>query len=73
MINALKIAIKDVTDKVMGLAKAVVGMATGHSELREEGQAQLDQAHVEPEAAAVAEEERSSDPEAGRIRRIRQV
>ncbi|MGN6160749.1 MAG: hypothetical protein ACTHOG_03495 [Marmoricola sp.] len=62
MKRAIKIGVKDVSDKLAGVGKGVTGLVTGNRELRDEARAQLDQAHVEPEAAAVdAEEGGASD------------
>lgn len=71
--TAIRIGVKDATDKVMGLGKAVAGMVTADRDLREEGAAQLDQAHVEPEAAAVVGEDQARERESGRLRRLREL
>ena len=69
--RTLKVGLKDVADKIGGLAKDVAGVVTGDRSLREEGQAQLDQAHLEPEGAAVDAEERGRDDAAlPRIRKL---
>lgn len=71
--SALRVGFKDVADKVGGLAKDVAGSVIGDRSLREEGQAQLDQAHVEPEVAAVEAEEHQGHRQDGVLRRVRKL
>lgn len=71
--TALRVGFKDVADKVGGLAKDLTGSVTGDQSRRDEGRAQLDQAHVEPETAAVEAEEGRGHQQDGVLRRVRKL
>lgn len=70
--SAIRVGFKNVADKLGGLAKDIAGSIIGDQSLHEEGLAQLDQAHVEPEVAAIeAEDDRRRQD--GVLRRIRKL